>query len=232
MLLAISCTIVSIQSCKKDDLCEERICENGGIETENGCECDCPDGYIGSNCENLDPAQVQVFLDGGQTPLELLNGNVPLDSLYGKTYEGGFIFYLNTDDGTGMVATTEDQSTGAVWGCFAEEITGANGVFLGTGAQNTMDILSGCTESGIAARICADLILNDKEDWFLPSNAELGFMYTNLHLKGHGGFADDWYWSSSEIGNSLGVWCQSFNSGDRGEGSKDVNFHVRAARAF
>lgn len=90
LLLAVFCAVLTMQSC-------EEGCENGTSITD---------------CESIDPTEteVQVLLNGGKTPLELVNDGIPLNSLYGKMYEGGFIFYLNTNDGSGMVAATEDQN--------------------------------------------------------------------------------------------------------------------------
>ena len=158
----------------------------------------------------------------------------------GDTWAGGIIFYLAGSgedlDGDGiadqgLVAAPSDQSTGAVWGCDGTNISGADGSAVGTGAQNTVDIEAGCTTAGTAADLCANLSLGGYDDWFLPSKDELNLMYTNLYLNGHGGFAADWYWGSTEY-DSYGAWAQNFFSGSQNYGSKDFGTHVRAVRAF
>jgi hypothetical protein len=175
---------------------------------------------------------VQQRLDIGETPYQIYQSdNSLLDSLYGKSYEGGLIFYLNTSDGSGFVSASSDQSTGAQWGCFGTEITGADGTAVGTGAQNTIDIEAECTTSGTAADICANLSLNGYDDWFLPSLDEINAMYTNLHLKGFGGFANTSYWSSTEYNSQL-AWQQYFGSDVQDHDSKLGMYYVRAVRAF
>lgn len=236
LVLLVLCALLVTQSCT--DACEDVVCLNGGTCVEGSCEC--PDGTLGTNCENFDPAQVQALLDGGKTPLELYTGGVPLDSLYGKMYEGGLIFYLDITDGTGMVAATSDQSPAAEWGCRLTNISGLNdvssfptnpeteeGVRIGDGEANTDAILSGCTTAGIAAKLCRDI----GADWFLPSRGELNLMYTNLHQKGHGGFEADWYWSSSEFDEVL-AWFQNFDDGNQDFVLKNFDIYVRAARTF
>ena len=164
----------------------------------------------------------------------------------GDTYAGGIVFYLAGDnedlngDGTpdqGLVAAESDQSTGAEWGCYGTAISGADGTAVGTGKQNTDDILAGCSESNIAAKICADYSVTTGgityDDWFLPSKYELNLMFTNLYLNSIGGFAASWYWSSSEWNNSVDVaWQQEFNNGDQGGQLQDLKGHVRAVRVF
>jgi hypothetical protein len=39
-----------------------------------------------------------------------------------------------------------DQSAGATWGCFRRAIAGARGTAIGTGRQNTSDMLASCPE--------------------------------------------------------------------------------------
>jgi len=69
---------------------------------------------------------------------------------------------------------------------------------VGTGKQNTIDV-DGCTTSGTAADICANLSLDGYSDWFLSPKNELNLMYKKLKVHGVGDFAGyDYYWSSSE----------------------------------
>ena len=59
---------------------------------------------------------VQQRLNEGETPLAIFtDDNSFLDSLYGKTYEGGLIAYLNTSTGAGFVVAPSDLSTTYKW---------------------------------------------------------------------------------------------------------------------
>ena len=104
---------------------------------------------------------------------------------------------------------------------------------IGTGAQNTLDILTGCSKVRIAAKLATDyeVIVDGATyyDWFLPSKNELAILYLNNEAVG--GFADGYYWSSSEDGND-GAWGQDFGNGDQGGYVKANTFRVRAVRAF
>src|SRR5262249_33736647 len=68
---------------------------------------------------------------------------------------GGLIFYINASSATDgwryLEAAPVDQSAGARWGCFRTLIAGARGTTIGTGRQNTRDMLAACTELGTAA---------------------------------------------------------------------------------
>ena len=70
---------------------------------------------------------------------------------------GGFIFYENpnyaADGWRYLEAAPFDQSAGAKWGCFRRAIAGARGTAVGTGKQNTLDMLAACTEPGTAAQL-------------------------------------------------------------------------------
>ena len=71
------------------------------------------------------------------------------------------------------------------------------------------------------------------DDWFLPSKDELELMYKNLKKQRHGGFAPEWYWSSSEDDNYFSAWMQRFDDGRQSNDyAKDNYFRVRAVRAF
>jgi hypothetical protein len=155
----------------------------------------------------------------------------------GESYQGGKIAYIlqSGDPGYdanvthGIIAAPSDQSAGATWGCYGTTISGADGTALGTGNQNTLDIVAGCGEEGIAARLCHDLVLDGYSDWYLPSLGELNILYINRVVVG--GFANAWYWSSSEQ-RSDAAWMQIFTNFLQTNGGKSTTFRVRAVRAF
>ncbi len=149
----------------------------------------------------------------------------------GINYEGGIIFYLDSTGMHGLVCANNDQATMAIWGCQGTIIPGANGTAIGTGLQNTLDILGTCTTSGIAADICDSLVLNGYGDWFLPSKEELKLMYTNLKSNGIGSFSNAPYWSSTEMTSAF-AWEVIFNGGFTQGTGKNNNASVRAVRIF
>ena len=111
-------------------------------------------------------------------------------------------------------------------------LTGATGTSIGTGMSNTQKIVNIQGSGNYAAKLCDDLTLNGFSDWFMPSKDELNLMYENLHLNLFGGFASDYYWSSSE-GSADNAWNQYFGNGDQFGYSDKVNqLWVRALRAF
>ena len=161
----------------------------------------------------------------------------------GDTYQGGIVFYLDGNGG-GLIAAPSDQSTGAQWGCYNTGISGADGIGIGTGNQNTLDIEAGCTEAGTAADICANLTLGGYSDWFLPSKDELNLIWTNLadsdgdgsnngpsDSNNLGDFAVSNYWSSSELDSSFGC-AQNFLIVSQDSNLKTNYLYVRAVRSF
>jgi hypothetical protein len=135
---------------------------------------------------------------------------------------GGIVFHI-TDGGLhGLEAPAEDQVE-ARWGCLGESISGANGTVVGTGAQNTADIIAGCPETTAASVASAY-----GPGWYLPSKDELNLLYAQKVV---GGFASDFYWSSSQASAGR-AWYQNFDGGFQGGASKSATYGVRAVRAF
>jgi hypothetical protein len=88
-----------------------------------------------------------------------------------------------------------------------------------------------------AADICASYTGGSFNDWYLPSIEELNKMYLNigqgnaLGLGNFGGFANNYYWSSTES-EVCSAWGQYFTNGDQTFPFKDAAVYVRAIRAF
>jgi hypothetical protein len=157
------------------------------------------------------------------------------DLRIGDFHQGGIIFYLDGDGG-GLIVAPEEQASGAPWGCYGTLISGADGTGIGTGAQNTIDIKAGCTTSGIAADLCANLTLNGYSDWFLPSKDELNEMLLSLSDSAivNTFYGNAVHWSSTEVDNNT-AWVQDLQVGGSGGFTalkSNTGLNVRAIRAF
>jgi hypothetical protein len=155
---------------------------------------------------------------------------------------GGHIFYVNpnhaTDGWRYLEAAPWDQSMGAQWGCFRKLIPGARGTAIGTGKQNTADMLAACDEPGTAAHLCANLSINGVRGWFLPSRDELVEMYRALRATNTGDFRDQGltdnasYWASSQNTADMAAHVDFPDLGRVHGDDKDFPRRVRAIRAF
>ena len=140
---------------------------------------------------------------------------------------GGKVFYV-TDAGLhGLEAAPVDQ-TSAIWGCYLVSI--ATSPEVGAGAANTARIVSNCSDPNTAAKIADAYSLNGYNDWYLPSIGELKLLYAQKVILG--GFANNYYWSSTELSDSSGK-NQFFDFGfTTSYASKFVSQQVRAIRTF
>jgi len=170
---------------------------------------------------------------------------------------GGIVFYVATTAqswGTYLEAAPTDYQVdgsraGVEWGC-SGTLIGAADMAIGTGKTNTATILAKCSDTGIAARVAADYRGGGKSDWFLPSKDELNELckiYSNgrtdttdlVRLQDGctgsasptGGFATDFYWSSSEDVANIARY-QNFSNGLQYYSIKYNTSYVRPVRAF
>jgi hypothetical protein len=152
---------------------------------------------------------------------------------------GGIIFYAQGAEslwGHALEAAPLITSLNAVstqdpvapWGCRGKSIPEANGRAIGTGALNTRAIVRDCQVVGTAAWLAENLVLNGKDDWFLPSLEELRQLYIRRNLVGD--LSPRGYQTSTERSaeqNDVG----GFQDGIIGGGGwKDHEFAVRPIR--
>ena len=154
----------------------------------------------------------------------------------GESYGGGIVFYVYENGRHGLIAATSDQSTGIQWYNGTYRNTGTTGDGLGAGAMNTAMIVAtqmADNETGnFAAIVCADYSVTvdgiTYGDWYLPSLYELNLLYLQKAVVG--GFASNFYWSSTE--DDISAWYQTFNDGFQSTNDKSNPGYVRAVRAF
>lgn len=162
---------------------------------------------------------------------------------------GGLIFYVNPDyekDGWRYLEAAPYDQPGQPWGSNIFFVPGADETAIGSGNQNTIDIVNG-DSNPTAADVCYDLTLNGYNDWFLPSRDELELMCWNLRgvkyntiynpdvpnaaVVGLGGFVLSQYWSSSEASDVDSI-IVNFSDGQVFPATKMGGYHIRPIRAF
>jgi hypothetical protein len=113
-------------------------------------------------------------------------------------------------------------------------LNGNTSTAIGTGLANSTAIITQSeltASAGSAAKLCRDYRGGGLDDWFLPSKDELAQLYANQDVNRWGGFAEDYYWTSSEY-NAKNAWSQHFITGKQPGTYKSYERLVRPVRAF
>ena len=197
-------------------------------------------------CTNCGPSGQPQYYDGSAW-VNMIGGTAIEEwiPVVGASFRGGKIAYVfqpgdpgyDANVPHGLISATEDvsingQRAAVSWGCLNNppqqndipQLSGALGTAIGTGSQNTIDILAGCSEENIAAKLAADFTSGGYSDWFLPSSVELEKLHAVRTIIG--GFEDLlWYWSSTQIGSAASAFW--FGVGAAGPIDK---FDLRAVR--
>ena len=77
-----------------------------------------------------------------------------------------------------------------------------------------------------AKKACASL----GKGWRLPTRVELLLMYENKDVVG--GFANNYYWSSTEYNYFDDAWLQGFSYGFQDPSNKVISYYVRAVKTI
>jgi hypothetical protein len=155
----------------------------------------------------------------------------------------GIVFYISNGGLHGLEAAPSLWNGGAedptsVWSNVDSTLIGvtSQGIAIGTGLVNTNAIIVQSGHTAGAAKLCRDYTGGGKTDWLLPSIDELDRMRSVLAStlidRTTYGFAENIYWSSSEV-NASQAWYEGFTLGITANDAAKLNhIYVRAIRAF
>ena len=176
----------------------------------------------------------------------------------GDKYEGGKVFYIlqkgdsgyNENEIHGLVCS--DIMSIAAWSPdkHINTITETQNDGLFAGKLNTNNIIKAFGNGAYAAKICEELVVEDFDDWYLPSKYEfnllqsrIDFIYPGQDMSRYKYSADYDIWTSTTIDDTVSndkekkenrnfcgerVYCQQFYSGDK----VDYNFLAERHRFY
>jgi hypothetical protein len=133
------------------------------------------------------------------------------------------------------VPAARQQSAALKTLAIGEKYGGGKVAFLDATGQHGLiaaeaDLPGGAKYSWDAAKkACSDLRENGYSDWYLPSKEELNQFYLNRCAVG--GFAPDYYWSST-ADTLYTALDRNFDNGSQSGSGKLVKWRVRPVRAF
>ena len=156
----------------------------------------------------------------------------------GESYGGGIVCYIYDNGQHGLIAATADQNGGVIirWYGGTATNTRARADGIGAGLKNTTIIIANqgpIDGNPFTATVCNEYSVTvggvTYGEWYLPSKYELNLLYLQKTVVG--GFANSFYWSSSEEDVNF-AWVEDFTNGNQATAYKFGANNVRAVRAF
>ncbi len=190
----------------------------------------------GSETKLTAGTNVNITGEGTTASPYVVNASEATTLSIGQSYQGGIIFWLDNTGQHGLIAATSDHNLRIIWLNGTYKYTGSTGDGLYAGEMNTVLIvatqLADNPINDFAAKVCTDYsVIYDVVygDWYLPSLYELNLLFMKKDIVG--GFANDWYWSSTEENDGL-AYMIDFNEGFFFSDFKNTQCRVRAIRSF
>jgi hypothetical protein len=183
---------------------------------------------------------LQESLDLGVPFQDLYSIGYRKDDFFGLIYQGGIIFYIDDTGEHGLVASSNIEGL-YEWGCHGINVNGGEGSEIGSGYQNTMDIINeGCqTSDGGITAAQATLNFNNGlgsdnggySDWCIPSIESLRTLFP-LYTASHPfNLQDQHIWSSTEQPDHSAFVVYTGNGNHYGS-QKNTNYRICVVRSF
>jgi len=109
------------------------------------------------------------------------------------------------------------------WGPYGKRIEGLSDW---DGKKNTELLVEAKTDHP-AAQYCADMVVDDCNDFYLPARDEARLIFASAR----GLIEGDWHWTSSQC-SAYHAFVQGFSDGDQSISTKVNEWRVRAVRRF
>ena len=147
-----------------------------------------------SGCQKEELTKLDLTLDG-------IDECAPVkkDKFYiGQEYGGGIIYYIDATGKHGLIVAKEDLGP-APWGCEGTLVP-----YNSDAEQMTKNILAACNEPGIAARLCDEYVVYEKEsgkhkdydkknEFFRRNESDNHNNFDRNNDKNKGKKYDDWF---------------------------------------
>lgn len=176
----------------------------------------------------------------------------PEDVSVGEPYQGGVVAHIFEPGQkgyvqgkkTGIIIAPEEEVFLSQWGCQGRAVEGTSRE-VGFGRLNTERVLAfhdalpdyynnptqchPANNGTVAARVSINFNLGGFNDWFMPSQEEMNYLYKNRDKIG--GFSTVEHWSSCES-NASDACVMSFVTGELLSKPKSEVLNVRVIRFF
>ena len=174
-----------------------------------------PEMFLRGLIDNILPASKQIISRDNDVPAIgsawAEHGGVLAGIMRGENENNDY--YL-------IVPTCHAARTKLTWGGYGTETDNANHEF--DGFANTQALADG---NHPAADWANNLIIDGRNDFYLPSRRELALCFANVPEL----FETAWHWSSTQF-SADGACIQDFGDGDQSYSRKVYEYRVRAVR--